>query len=83
MYKATRKARKLQKKKILTWYDSCQVISYLGYFKHSDTYKVKEKYINNKISVKACKNLISRHSKSLNLKKSKKCNKINNKGEKI
>ena len=82
MYKATRKATKLKKKKILTWYDGCQVISYLGYFKHSNTYKIKEKYISSKISVKACKELISRHQKAINLKKSKKCNKIKGKEEK-
>lgn len=29
MYKATRKASKLEKKEKLTWYDACQVLSYI------------------------------------------------------
>lgn len=79
MYKATRKAGKLEKKKHLTWYDACQVLSYLGYFKHSDTWSCREKYISNKISTKACKRVVSKHSKLLNLQKKKKDSKIKDK----
>lgn len=32
MLKATRKAKKMSKKKKLTWFDSCQLIIYMGYF---------------------------------------------------
>lgn len=82
LYKATQKAAKIKKKRKITWYDGCQVISYMGYFKHSDTYKIREKYVASKISVKACKKLISKHSKAINLKKKEKYNKIEIKGEK-
>jgi len=81
MFKAIRKTKAVKRKLKLTWYDACQLLSYLGYFKHSNTYKIKEKYILTKISVKSCKQVISKHSKSLNLKKIEKCNKIVAKGE--
>ena len=81
MYKATRKASKLEKKEKLTWYDACQVLSYMGYFKHSDTWLIREKYIAKKISIKACKSVISKHSKSLNLQKKQNSDKIKEKGE--
>lgn len=81
MYKATRKASKLEKKEKLTWYDACQVLSYMGYFKHSDTWLIREKYIAKKISIKACKSVISKHSKLLNLQKKQNSDKIKEKGE--
>lgn len=65
----------------MTWYDACQVLSYMGYFKHSDTWLIREKYIAKKISIKACKSVISKHSKSLNLQKKQNSDKIKEKGE--
>ncbi len=79
MLKATRKATRVTKKSKLTWYDACQILSYLGYFKHSDTWTCREKYISNKVSAKACKKLVSKHSKLLNLQKKQKDSRIKDK----
>ena len=82
LYKCTRKAAKLEKKDKLTWYDACQVLSCMGYFKHSDTWLIREKYVAKKINIKACKQVISKHSKALDLQKKQKDVKIEEKGEK-
>lgn len=82
LYKTTRKVSKLKKKKKLTWYDGCQILSYMGYFKQSNTWKIRQKYITNKISLKACKKVISTHSKKLNLQNNKKNDKIEEREDK-
>lgn len=61
MLKATRKAEKLRKKQILNWYECSQLLSYLGWFKHVNVYKVYEKYIQPKVNIGECKNVVSLH----------------------
>lgn len=75
MLKATRKARKMSKKKKLTWFDSCQLLSYLGYFLHTDTYGVFKKYIKPYVNIKNCKQRIRTRQLKIN-------NKLNNKEKK-
>lgn len=79
LYKGTRKVAKTYKKQKITWYDACQVLSYMGYYKHADTWRIKEKYITPKISIKACKEVISKHSKALDLQKKQNGGKIKRK----
>ena len=61
MLKATRKAEKLSRKKILNWFECSQILSYLGWFKHVNVYKVYENYIKPKINVGDCKKVVSLH----------------------
>lgn len=61
--RAIRKARKIKNKARMTWYDACQILSYMGWFKNSDTYKAYKKYIEPNVSIKLCKKMISNHSK--------------------
>lgn len=75
MLKATRKAKKMSKKKKLTWFDSCQLISYMGYFLHTDTYGVFQKYIKPYVNIKNCKQRIRTRQLKIN-------NKLNNKEKK-
>ncbi len=63
MMKATRKARKIAKKQKATWYDAAQLISYLGWFSHSDCHGVYQKHIRAFVNVKTCKKIISANSK--------------------
>lgn len=61
--RAIRKARKIKSKARMTWYDACQILSYMGWFKNSDTYQAYKKYIEPNVSIKLCKKMISNHSK--------------------
>lgn len=63
MLKATRKAKRIAKKEKATWYDAAQLISYLGWFSHSDCHNVYAKYIRSLVNVKTCKKIISANSK--------------------
>ncbi|MDD2954579.1 MAG: RNA-directed DNA polymerase [Parabacteroides sp.] len=60
MLKGTRKARAISKKDKATWFDACQMISYLGWFRSVDAYGVYEKYIRDRINVKSLKQKVSR-----------------------
>lgn len=77
MLKATRKAKKMSKKKKITWFDSCQLLSYMGYFLHTDTYGVFKKYIKPYVNIKNCKQRIRTRqikiNKRLNDKEKKQC----------
>lgn len=61
--RAIRKARKLNKKEKLTWYDACQMISYAGWFYPTDTHEAYKKHIESNVSIKLCKKLVSNHFK--------------------
>ena len=78
MLKATRKAKKMSKKKKLTWFDSCQLISYMGYFLHTDTYGVFQKYIKPYVNIKNCKQRIRTHQLRLNKKEKNKYSTLEN-----
>jgi len=61
--RAIRKARRMKQKERITWYDACQLISYMGWFKCTNTYKAFKKYIEPCISIKLCKKMIRNHFK--------------------
>ena len=61
--RARRKALNISKKRKVSWYDATAMISYLGWFKHTDTYGYYQAYIKPHISVKHLKKLVSHHQK--------------------
>lgn len=63
MLKATRKATTLSKKDKINYYDSNQMLSRLGFFKHCKMHNVFDKRISPYINVKALKHKVSQHSK--------------------
>lgn len=67
--KARRKAAKINKQNEVHWYSACQIISYIGLFKHTDTHKAFATYITKKVSIKGCKRVISNHFRKLNKKR--------------
>lgn len=70
MLKATRKARKIYKKgDKATWFDYCQMLAYLGAFKHTDTYAVFEKHIKPYVNIAKCKKIMSCRQHKINKEK--------------
>lgn len=61
--RAIRKARRIKQKEKISWYDASQILSYLGWFRHTNTYGAFKKYIVPNVNIKQCKKLISNHSK--------------------
>lgn len=79
MLKATRKARKMKNLVRKTWYESTQILSYIGWFKHADVYNVYEKHIQSCVNLGECKKIVSLHShkirrlkNAINMEKSRK-----------
>lgn len=63
MLRATRKARRMKR---LTWYNSCQMISYLGWFKQTDCYNVYLKWIKPYIVARKLKERVSAQQRRMN-----------------
>lgn len=62
LLKASRKANKISKKLKVTAYDASQLLSYYGWFKHTNTYSSFEKHIRSKVNLTEMKQLIKRRS---------------------
>lgn len=62
IFRAIRKARKMNIKTHLNWFESTQIISYLGWFKHANVYGVYATRIKPYISIGNCKKVVSLHS---------------------
>lgn len=60
--RACRLARRLKKKKNISWYDSCRLLSYLGWFYSSDTFNAYKKYVKPCVNIEACKTIVSKHN---------------------
>jgi len=69
LLKATRKALKLAKKKNHNWFECCQMLSYIGWFKHTDTYNVFETRIKPYVNIARCKKIVSLHQLKKNKEK--------------
>lgn len=65
---ATRKARKIKQTGKITWYSACQMVSYAGMFKGTNTHIAFNKHIKANVDLKLCKRIISKHFKKLNKK---------------
>lgn len=61
--KTRRKITKVKKKKKITWHDGASILSRLAWIFFTDTYQYYKKYLN--INIRALKNKISKHSKSI------------------
>lgn len=61
--RACRLARRLEKKLKISWYDSCRLLSYLGWFVATDTYEAFKKHIEPRVNINSCKKIVSKHSK--------------------
>lgn len=66
MLKATRKARKLKAKEKINWYESGQMLSRLGFFRHCDVHNVFDDYIRPNVTVKDLKRKVSKHERRRN-----------------
>ena len=61
--RAVRTARKISRKDKPTWYDAARIFSYVGWFKHTDTYKAFQKYIVANVNFKVLRKVMSNYSK--------------------
>ena len=65
MLKLTRKAKKIEKKGKFTIHDARQLMSQFGLVDWADVYQVYKKYVAPYITIKACKERISKYDKQL------------------
>lgn len=65
MLKTSRKARKINKKDKISWFDAAQFLSYLGWYSHADCHGSYEKHIKPFASPAQCKHIISKHTKKI------------------
>ena len=63
---ARRKANHIDKQDKISWYNASGMLSYMGLFKHTDTYGYYETYIKPKVNVKKLKRIVSKHSRKEN-----------------
>lgn len=61
--RARRKALRIATKDKITWYDATAMISYMGWFTHTDTYGYYLKYIKPTVNVKKLKKIVSKHQR--------------------
>lgn len=61
--RACRLARRISKKMKISWRDACQILSYMGWFYPTDTFKAYKKYIEPFVNITACKKIVSKHNK--------------------
>lgn len=64
--RARAKAYKIKAKDKITWYDATVMLSYMGWFTHTDTYDYYLKYIKPNVNVKKLKKIISKHQRKEN-----------------
>ena len=60
---ARRKANHIAKQGKISWYNASVMLSYMGMFRHTDTYGYYIEHIKPKIKVKKLKKIVSKHSK--------------------
>jgi hypothetical protein len=63
---ARRKANHIAKQEKISWYNASVMLSYMGLFKHTDTYNYYQDYIKPKVNVKKLKRIVSKHSRKEN-----------------
>ena len=61
--RACRLARRISKNAKISWRDACQILSYMGWFYPTDTFKAYKKYIEPNINIDVCKKIVSKHNK--------------------
>lgn len=63
MLSCTRKVNRVFKKDTITWHDAAAILSYMGYFTHTDTYEMYLQRVKPHVNVKKLKKIVSKHSK--------------------
>lgn len=63
--RARRKAKRSRQSGKCTWRDASQIMSYFGYFKHTNTYNAFQKYLAPNINLKSLKAVARKHSKEI------------------
>ncbi len=63
---ARRKANHIDKSQKISWYNASVMLSYMGLFKHTDTYGYYTEHIKPKVNVKKLKRIVSKHSRKEN-----------------
>jgi len=58
-----RRIKRIYKKKKLNVKDAQAVLSYTGWIKHSNSYTMKKKYIDNYIKLKKCREVVKYESR--------------------
>lgn len=66
MLRATRKAAQISKQEKVCWKDASSLLSYMGWFKHTDTYNTFQERIKPKASIKKMRKIVSKHQRRLN-----------------
>ena len=61
--RSRRKANRIAKKDKVTWYDACAMLSYMGWYDHTDTYDYFEEYIKPAVDIRKLKKIVSKHSR--------------------
>ena len=64
--RARAKAFRIKAKEKITWYDAAVMLSYMGWFQHTDTYDYYLKYIKPNVNVKKLKRVVSKHQRKEN-----------------
>lgn len=64
--RARAKAFRIKAKDKITWYDAAVMLSYMGWFDHTDTYDYNLKYIKPNVNVKKLKKVVSKHQRKEN-----------------
>ena len=64
--RARAKAFRIKAKDKVTWYDAAVMLSYMGWFDHTDTYDYYLKYIKPNVNVKKLKKVVSKHQRKEN-----------------
>lgn len=64
--RARAKAFRIKAKDKATWYDAAVMLSYMGWFDHTDTYDYYLKYIKPNVNVKKLKKVVSKHQRKEN-----------------
>lgn len=67
--RARRKAKQIRKTGRCTWRDTSQIMSYMGWFSHTDSHKAFEKYIAPNINLNSLKSIARKHSLKLQAQK--------------
>ena len=65
---ARRKANHISKQDKISWYNASVMLSYMGMFKHTDTYNYYIEHIKPKVKIKKLKKIVSKHSRKMNAK---------------
>ena len=58
-----RRVRKVYKKGNLNSKDAHAILSYTGWIKHSNSYKIRKKYIEKYVNLKKCKEVVKNESR--------------------